>query len=269
MDNQDGVPEEQPVAALAMRLFQYAQRAARVTLFVVVPVTIGSYFYLSYLGPPAGSAPPWAVALASFVAAILTNVIPVLAVVAFIKPIADVIAGARDREADTARIRGLAKAITDLLRPDAARTEASLRRIEHRLNINIPIFQVYSSFEELKWDTVLTNAESLDLAASYWSSDWLDRNLPHFNRAIDGGTAISLFVSNPYEQDNEFYAHPTVSAKTNSRILDTIGRYIRIGRAHPARRRVYVSKASINYMLPGSDTPIARLSRFHITATAK
>jgi DNA repair photolyase len=240
-------PDTQPVEALAKRLFLAAQRAARVALFFIIPLTAALFVYLAYKQQVGAVASPWAVAAASFSSAVLTNVIPVLVVVAFIKPLADAITRARDREADLSRTQTLAAAVRDLARPDIIETRESLARIERRLDARIPVREFYSSFEDVRWDRLLKGAKSLELAAFYWSPEWMDRNLPHLKRAIETGTAVSLFVANPYRQESSFYKNAELNSKSTSRILQMIGRYLRM-KVPGQQRRLFVSRSGINYM---------------------
>lgn len=261
-------PDGQPIGALAIKLFRIFQYSARASLLLVIPVTAYLYYY-NITTSLEGDKLPVSRATASFAAALFTNIIPVLIVVAFIKPIADIVSNARNREADTTRTKNTAQALYEVLRPDSARTEAAIQRLELLISANIPIVKFYSSFEDVKWNDLLLGAKELHISAFYWSSDWLERNFIYINRAIEAGTVVSFIVSNPFYQDSEFYGRIRVSEKFSKRILETIGRYQSIcsNKTGGGESFLFLQILSIICQL-GSYTKVVLLSGFLIIEIA-
>jgi len=181
-----------------------------------------------------------------FLSAILINVLPVLIVFAFIRPATEKLYGTQIREFNAARDREQKMIFENALQSQAHLVETRLNEFQKIINTKFPIDDFAASFNDLDWTKLLHGAEKAEVAAFYWSHEWLSKNLPVFKAAANSGCTITFYLPNPAEHRSQFTVADKLSEKTKENIFETASTILRANNS--GNISVKLVPNAINYM---------------------
>jgi len=125
-----------------------------------------------------------------------------------------------------------------------------LHTIEFMLrNSSTPIERFFDTFNDIDWKAQLENATKVDLAAFYWSTDWLSKNIQFFEKEVANGIHLNIYLPHPVSFQSNFIQGGRLTSRATNKIIQTAVLFEhKLSVISGGKYNIYFVNHGINYM---------------------
>ena len=139
---------------------------------------------------------------------------------------------------------------------DTAEILDGIEEVLYKEKLTREVVEVSYSYHSTDWNVFLKDATSFDLCLFYASNDWMNKNIPIFEKFLANGGHMNVWLPNPLEITGKFVGLSKLSLSTGKKIAQTYCKFSEeLKGKFPNNIFITFADSGFSYMFARAKTP--------------